>query len=68
VGIIKGKDTEKAKDKASDRAQYMTEVHKGSINMSKLADQLNERYEEGWELHSIFEQDGNGVTVYQRRA
>lgn len=55
------------KDKASHQGQYLTEVNKGSINMSTLTDKLNDRYEEGWKLHSIFEQNGNTLTVYERR-
>jgi hypothetical protein len=54
------------KDRASPDGHYFTEVNKGSINMSTLSDKLNRRYAEGWRLHSIFEQNGNTVTVFER--
>lgn len=56
------------KDRASTGGQYMTEVNKGSINMSTLTDKLNARYAEGWRLHTMFEQDGNTVCVFEQRA
>lgn len=56
------------KDRATQTGQYFTEVNKGSINMSTLTDRLNQRHAEGWDLHSIFEQDGNTITVYERRS
>lgn len=54
------------KDTATKTGQYMTEVNKGSVNMSTLTDRLNKRYEEGWRLHTMFEQNGNTVAVYER--
>ena len=55
------------KDRATTGGQYLTEVNKGSINMSTLTDKLNKRWDEGWCLHSIFEQDGNTLSVFERR-
>lgn len=49
------------KDRATTTGQYMTEVNKGSINMSTLTDKLNERHAEGWRLHTMLEQNGNNV-------
>jgi len=59
VGLIK--------DSATTKGQYLTEVNKGSINMSTLTDKLNARWDDGWCLHSIFEQDGNTLAVFERR-
>ena len=56
------------KDSATKGGQYMTEVNKGSINMSTLTDKLNARYAEGWRLHTMLEQNGNTVCVFERRA
>jgi hypothetical protein len=55
------------KDRASTGGQYMTEVNKGSVNMSTLTDKLNSKYEAGWRLHTMLEQDGNTVCVFERR-
>ena len=41
-----------------DARHYDTEVNKGSVNMGFLAARLNERYQKGWRLHTIFEQRG----------
>ena len=56
------------KDSAGTTGQYTTEVNKGSINMSTLTDKLNAKWDQGWRLHSIFEQKGNTITVFERRA
>lgn len=55
------------KDRAGSGGQYLTEVNRKGINMSTLTNQLNARFEEGWRLHSIFEQGGNTITVFERR-
>jgi hypothetical protein len=55
------------KDSATERGHYMTEVNKGSINMSTLTDKLNDRYADGWRLHTMLEQNGNTVCVFERR-
>jgi hypothetical protein len=46
--------------------QYVTEVNKGSVNMRSLTNHLNEMGQQGWRLHSIFEQDKNTVIVFER--
>ena len=51
---------------ADDR--YDTEVNRGDLNMGALARNLNDRYEKGWALHTIFEKEGNTVIIYERRA
>lgn len=55
------------KDRATTGGQYMTEVNKGSVNMSTLTDRLNDRYNEGWRLHTMLEQNGNTLMVFERR-
>lgn len=56
------------KDSATRTGQYMTEVNKGSTNMSTLTNKLkNAQYEAGWRLHTMIEQDGNTVMVFERR-
>lgn len=55
------------KDTATKTGQYFTEVNKGSVNMSTLTDKLNARYEKGYRLHTMLEQDGNTVCVFERR-
>lgn len=37
------------------------------MNMSSLNSKLNHYAKDGWRLHSIFEQGGNTVTVFERR-
>ena len=44
---------------------YDTSVNKGSVNMNSLAKYLNQRSENGWRLHSIFEQAGNTVMIFE---
>lgn len=55
------------KDRATQTGQYLTEVNKGSVNMSTLTDKLNARYDEGWRLHTMLEQNGNTLMVFERR-
>lgn len=55
------------RDRATKTGQYMTEVNKGSVNMSTLTDLLNKRHEDGWRLHTMFEQKGNVVLVFEQR-
>ena len=54
------------KDRATTKGRYMTEVNKGSVNMSTLTDKLNDRYADGWRLHTMIEQNGNTVMVFER--
>ena len=46
---------------------YDTQVNKGSLQMGILKNMLNNRWERGWRLHSIFEQNGNTIMVFERR-
>lgn len=46
-------------------AHYVTQVNKGSINMSRWQENLNGMYARGWKLRHVFEQDGNTVQVYE---
>ena len=45
---------------------YTTEVNKGSENMRWLTGHLNEMAQQGWRLHTIFEQDRNTVIIFER--
>jgi hypothetical protein len=45
---------------------YTTEVNKGSVNMRWLTTHLTEMGQQGWRLHSVFEQDKNTVIVFER--
>lgn len=51
----------------TEAAHYATSVNKGSRNMAALAGELNQRWNAGWRLHTVFEKDGNTVCVYERR-
>lgn len=54
------------KDAQEETGHYATEVNRGSVNMTKLGFTLNQRWNDGWRLHTIFEQNGNTVAVYER--
>ena len=45
---------------------YTTKVNKGSVNMRRLTNHLNEMAQQGWRLHTILEQDKNTVIVFER--
>ncbi len=45
---------------------YDVEVNKGSFNSRHMTALLNKRYEMGWEIDKMFEQDGNTVLVFVR--
>lgn len=55
------------KDSAAKTGRYLTEVNKGGVNMSTLTNKLNARYQDGWRLHTMLEQGGNVVLVFERR-
>ena len=60
-------------DQAFDRAwkngdQYVTRVNRGGLDVERHTDFLNKAFIAGFALHSIFEQNGNTVMVFQRRA
>lgn len=48
-------------------SQYVTQVNKGRLNAESHTDYLNAAYGQGFRLHTIFEQDGNTVMVFERR-
>ena len=45
---------------------YEAEVNKGDINMRHFSSQLNERYENGWRLSHLHENNGNTIIVWER--
>ena len=47
-------------------AEYSAEVNRDSINMSWLTGHLNNMRKKGWRLHTMFEQEGNTVIVFER--
>ena len=47
--------------------QYVTRVNKGGLDVERHTDYLNKVYATGFELHSIFEQKGNTVMIFERR-
>lgn len=47
--------------------QYVTQVNTGRLNAERHTEVLNQAWAEGYALHSIFEQDGNTVMVFERR-
>jgi hypothetical protein len=48
--------------------QYVTRVNTGGLDVERHTDYLNRVYAAGYRLHSIFEQKGNTVMVFERRA
>jgi hypothetical protein len=48
--------------------QYVTRVNKGGLDVERHTDYLNRAFGAGFKLHSIFEQNGNTVMVFERRA
>jgi len=48
--------------------QYVTRVNKGRLDVERHTDMLNKAFVAGFALHSIFEQNGNTVMVFERRA
>ena len=47
--------------------QYQAKVYEGELGMRGLADELNDRWKDGFALHTIFVQGGNTVAVFERR-
>jgi hypothetical protein len=62
--------TDSAKDafsRARDKGdQYVTRVDRGKLDVERHTDFLNDAYQGGFRLHSIFEQNGNTVMVFER--
>lgn len=59
---------QEARAESQARKHYECEVNKGSFNVAAFERQLNERWDSGWQLSHIFEQAGNTVVVWARRA
>ncbi len=61
-------DGAKAEARSPEGQHYVTEVNRGSINMTQWQQHLNEMWAKGYRLHTAFEQDGNTVQVFERRS
>lgn len=46
--------------------RYKTFVNKGSLNMASFGRMLNAEWRAGWALHTVIEQHGNTMVVFQR--
>jgi hypothetical protein len=46
--------------------EYVADVSKGDIRMDNLTRKLNDMAAQWWRLHTIFEQHGNTVMVFER--
>jgi hypothetical protein len=46
--------------------EYDAEVNKGDISVKWLPRKLNERARQGWRLHTVLEQHGNTVMIWER--
>jgi hypothetical protein len=46
-------------------AWYHTEVNKGSVNMGRLTNHLNESRERGYRLAHVYSHDGNSVFIFE---
>ena len=47
---------------------YDASVNRGDLNMRSFRDELNDRWKNGWKLSQVFEQAGNTIVVWERRA
>jgi hypothetical protein len=47
---------------------WEAQVNKGKIKMDGLTDALNQRHENGYILHQIYEHDGNTVAIWRKFA
>lgn len=47
---------------------YDVTVNKKDLNVGNFTNELNRRWADGWKLGHVFEQHGNTVTVWERRA
>lgn len=48
--------------------QYVTRVNTGRLDVERNTDMLNAVYQRGFRLHTVFEQNGNTVMVFERRS
>jgi hypothetical protein len=46
---------------------YEIQVNKGSINMDMFTKTANKRYENGYRIEFVYEQDKNTVVVWMKR-
>jgi hypothetical protein len=46
---------------------YKVEVNKGELSVRSYEGDLNKKWDDGWALHTAFVQDGNTVTIWNRR-
>jgi hypothetical protein len=46
---------------------YEAEVNKGDLNVSAFERELNDRWQEGWQLHTVLAHGANTVVVWERR-
>jgi hypothetical protein len=47
--------------------QYVARTDKGYLNAIDIASRCNLAYSQGYRLHTVFEQRGNTVMVFERR-
>lgn len=70
MGLMARTDTT---DQAFQRAmqngdRYVTRVNRNALDVERHSDYLNNAWRQGWRLHTIFEQNGNTVMVFESRA
>ena len=46
--------------------EYDAEVNKGDMSVKWLPRHLNDRARQGWRLHTVLEQHGNTVFIWER--
>lgn len=54
-------------DGKPDGLVYEAQVNKGSINMEKFTKTANARWDNGYKLEHLYEQDGNTVVIWMRK-
>lgn len=47
--------------------RYITRVNTGRLDVERHSDYLNQAWSAGFRLHTIFEQNGNTVMVFEQR-
>ncbi len=47
---------------------YDCEVNQGDLSMHWLRDTLNDRWNDGYRLSTVFEQAGNTIVVFEKRS
>ena len=65
MGILGRTDTSMGAFQKGNR--YVTRVNKGGFDVERHSAYLNRAYDQGYRLHSVFEQNGNTVMVFERR-